>query len=46
MGGELMPAGTVPSCRAVREVAWGMAEEFTSWWAAHPQYHRAHHHVA
>ncbi len=46
MGGELMPAETVPSYRAAREVAWSMAEEFTSWWAAHPQYHRAHHHVA
>lgn len=46
VGGELMPDETVPSYRAAREVAWSMAEEFTSWWAAHPEYHRAHHHVA
>jgi hypothetical protein len=44
-GGELMPADTVPSYRAAREIVWNMAEEFTSWWAAHPEYHRAHHHV-
>jgi hypothetical protein len=44
-GGELMPADTVPSYRAAREAAWTRAEEFTSWWAAHPQYHRVHHHV-
>jgi hypothetical protein len=44
-GGELMPADTIPSYRAAREIVWNMAEEFTSWWAAHPEYHRAHHHV-
>ncbi|MGH3913409.1 MAG: DUF6879 family protein [Pseudonocardiaceae bacterium] len=46
VGGELMPADTVPSYRAAREIAWTRAEDFTSWWTAHPQYHRAHHHVA
>ncbi|MFZ0873001.1 MAG: DUF6879 family protein [Pseudonocardiaceae bacterium] len=46
VGGELMPADTIASYRAAREVAWSMAEEFASWWAAHPEYHRAHHHVA
>ena len=40
-GGELLPAHRAPHYQAVRDVAWDMAEEFTSWWAAHPEYHRA-----
>ena len=32
--------------QAARDVAWDMAGEFTSWWADHPQYHRANHRVA
>lgn len=40
-GGELLPTDQTPRYRAARDVAWNMAEEFGSWWAAHPQYHRA-----
>ncbi|MGH3814564.1 MAG: DUF6879 family protein, partial [Pseudonocardiaceae bacterium] len=43
---ELLPAHHAPRYQAARDVAWSMAEEFTSWWAAHPQYQRAHHRVA
>jgi hypothetical protein len=44
-GGELLPAELTPRYQAARDVAWGMAEEFTSWWDAHPEYHRANQHV-
>jgi hypothetical protein len=44
-GGELLPAELTPLYQAARDVAWEMAEEFTSWWAAHPEYHRANQHV-
>ncbi|MGH3938113.1 MAG: DUF6879 family protein [Pseudonocardiaceae bacterium] len=40
-GAELLPADQTPRYQAARDVAWSLAEEFTSWWAAHPQYHRA-----
>lgn len=46
LGAELMPADHAPRYRAARDVAWEMAEEFTSWWAAHPEYHRENHPVA
>lgn len=45
-GAELLPADHTPRYQAARDLAWSMAEEFTSWWAAHPQYHRANHRVA
>lgn len=45
-GGELLPAHATARYRAVRDIAWDMAEEFTSWWARHPQYHRANHRAA
>lgn len=40
-GGELVSAEFTPRYQTTRDVAWEMAEEFTSWWAAHPEYHRA-----
>ena len=43
--GELLPAELTPRYQAARDVAWKMAEEFTSWWAAHPEYHRENQHV-
>ncbi len=46
VGGELMPADSVPSLPGSREAAWSLAEEFPSWGAAHPQYHRENHHAA
>lgn len=45
LGAELMPTEILPAYQAARDVAWRMAEDFTSWWAAHPQYHRANHPV-
>lgn len=40
---QLLPAHDTARYRAARKIAWDMAEEFTSWWAEHPQYHRANH---
>lgn len=40
-GAELLPADHMSLYQAARDVAWSRAEEFTSWWAAHPEYHRA-----
>jgi hypothetical protein len=44
-GAELLRADRTPCYQAARDVAWEMAEEFTSWWATHPEYHRANQHV-
>lgn len=44
-GAEQLPAHHTSRYQAARDVAWDMAEEFTSWWAAHPEYHRANQHV-
>lgn len=44
-GAELLPAELTPRYQAARDVAWKMAEEFTPWWAAHPEYHRGNQHV-
>ncbi len=40
IGGERMPAETLPRYRAARDAAWEAAEPLASWWAAHPEYHR------
>lgn len=45
-GAELLPAHHTPRYLAAREAALALAEEFTSWWAAHPEYHRANYRVA
>ncbi|MFN2495099.1 MAG: DUF6879 family protein [Pseudonocardiaceae bacterium] len=45
-GAELLPIRDTARYQAARDTAWNMAEEFTSWWAAHPQYHRANQPVA
>lgn len=45
-GAEMLPTDRTPRYQAARNVAWSMAEGFGSWWAAHPQYHRANQPVA
>lgn len=40
--GQPLPGSELPRYRAARDAAWEAAEPFTSWWARHPEYHRAH----
>lgn len=37
---QVEPAGAA-GYQAAAEMAWALGEDFTSWWAAHPEYHRA-----
>jgi len=39
-GAEILPDSELRRYLAARDAAWAAAEDFTSWWAAHPQYSR------
>ena len=41
LGAVQASADAAPVYAALAEAAWTLAEPFTEWWAAHPQYHRA-----
>ncbi len=42
---EILDQQHVARHRAAAEVGWNLGTDFTTWWAAHPQYHREQHHA-
>lgn len=44
LGAELLPDGSedAKARRLVADALWAIAEPFTDWWAAHPEFHRDH----
>lgn len=43
---EILSPEQVAEYHEAAELAWGLGEDFTTWWNAHPHHHRSPHRVA